>query len=272
MAGTADGTKRGPRARRWRLVRARGPAGAGPRWRWPRPGAAGRAQGTGRMRRLARRPVMLWSAAALLTVLALVWLVFGTSVLGVRVVEVTGSRIAGPDAVRAVAAVRMGTPLARVDVDAVQARVQALPSVARVTVRRSWPSTLRIEVQERQATAVVATGARFLVLDAGGVVFDTVAVRPRGVALVRLATPGPDDPSTRAAMRVLAALSPSLRGQLVELVVTSPDQIRLDVAGARTVIWGDAEQSDTKSTVATSLLARPGRVIDVSAPEVVTVS
>jgi cell division protein FtsQ len=37
------------------------------------------------------------------------------------------------------------------------------------------------------------------------------------------------------------------------------------------VVWGDDTQSETKSRVATALLAQKGSVIDVSAPEVVTI-
>ena len=41
---------------------------------------------------------------------------------------------------------------------------------------------------------------------------------------------------------------------------------------AEVIVWGDAQQNETKALVATSLLGRPGRTIDVSAPDVVTVS
>jgi cell division protein FtsQ len=36
--------------------------------------------------------------------------------------------------------------------------------------------------------------------------------------------------------------------------------------------WGDAERSDIKATVATALLDRPGRTIDVTVPDVATIS
>jgi cell division septal protein FtsQ len=76
------------------------------------------------------------------------WL-YGTQVLAVRQVEVTGSVLVPPEQVQAVAAVVLGTPLARVDTAAVAARVRSLPSVAAVDVSRSWPHTLVIEVTER---------------------------------------------------------------------------------------------------------------------------
>jgi cell division protein FtsQ len=202
---------------------------------------------------------------------ALAWVVFATSVFAVREIRVTGTAIAPPEQVRTIAAVTLGTPLARVDVDGVRDRVRALPSVADVDVHRAWPSTLVIAVVERKAVAAVPAAGGYLLVDAVGVPFQTVVRVPAGLALVRVTSPGPADPATRAALRVLAALTPELRAKLVDLVAESPVRIQLDLTGGRTVVWGDAQDSATKARVATALLGQSGRTIDVSAPEVATV-
>jgi len=248
--------------RRWRLVRTRRDTVGSSVRRWTlrfRPSRSGGAGG------------LLAGALAVAVAAVIGWVVYGTSVLGVRDVRVMGSTIAGADQVRAVAAVVEGTPLARVDVDAVRSRVRTLPSVADAEVRRSWPTTLVIDVSERIAVATVAVDGGFWLLDGDGVVFDTRPKRPKGLALLQVAQPGASDPATRAALRVAAALTPALREQLVQIVADSPSSIRLDLSGGREVLWGDADQSEAKARVATSLLARPGTTIDVSAPEVVTV-
>jgi len=192
--------------------------------------------------------------------------------LGVREIAVSGSQIAGPDAVRAAAAVAAGTPLARVDTYEVADRVRTLPSVADVEVSRSWPHTLVIEVTERTAVAVVAGPDGFAVLSADGVVFNRVTAPPAGTVVLRLDSPGPGDPSTVAALRVVAALTPPLRAALRELVAESPARLVLNLADGRVIRWGDAERSDIKATVATALLDRPGRTIDVTVPDVATIS
>jgi cell division protein FtsQ len=243
---------------RWRLVRVRGDALSSwmrrpfwgvrpPRWRG-------------------------WLVVALVVAVSasLAWIVLGTSVLGVRRVDVTGSRIATADKVRAVAAVAQGTPLARVDTAAVATRVRTLPSVAEARVSRSWPSTLVITVTERAPVAVTAVNGAFVVLDAGGVAFGTLPARPDGLTLVRVPSPGPGDPTTLAALTVAAALPPSLRVHVAAVVAESPTRIRLEVAGGRVIIWGDAEHNDTKGQAAAALLPRPAKTIDVSAPDVVT--
>jgi cell division protein FtsQ len=201
---------------------------------------------------------------------SLAWVVAGTSLFGVRRIEVTGSQIAAADEVRAVVAVAEGTPLARVDTAAVAARVAGLPSVARARVSRSWPNTLVIDVTERTPVAVVSVDRAFMVLDAEGVVFDTVPARPDGLVLVRVRSPGPGDPTTRAALTVVMALPDALRAHVVAVVADSPTRIRLEITGGRVIVWGDAERNDTKAQVAAVLLARPAKTIDVSAPDVAT--
>lgn len=248
-------------ARRWRLVRTRSDSlSAGLRQLashiWRPSSASGWAVGI--------------SAVALVAITA--WVVLGTSVLGVRTIEVTGSRIAGAEKVRAAADVVAGTPLARVDLDQVRQRVSALPSVASVVVSRSWPTTLLIAVTERVAVAAVAVAGGFALVDAEGIVFDTRAQKPDSAVLVKVALLRPEDPTTRAALRVVAALTPPLRQRLSQLVADSPTRIRLELTGGRMIVWGDADNSEKKAQVAAALLSRPVATIDVSSPGVATTS
>ncbi len=52
----------------------------------------------------------------------------------------------------------------------------------------------------------------------------------------------------------------------------TPTRIVLQLTDGRVIVWGDAERSDAKATVATALLDRPARTIDVSVPDVATTS
>jgi len=254
-------TARAGTERRWKLVRAR---------REAVPSSVRRLHHRGRRPSLGSLRWWLLVLLVVVTLGASGWLLYGTQVLAVRQVEVTGSVLVPPEQVQAVAGVVLGTPLARVDTAAVAAHVRSLPSVAAVDVSRSWPHTLVIEVTERIPLAVVPLSDRFAVIDGDGVVFNTVADRPSGVVLFRLATPGPTDPATHSALTVFAALTPPLRSTLVELVAESPDHIRLVLAEDRTIVWGDASRSDAKATVATALLANDAGTFDVSVPDVAT--
>ncbi|WP_412740067.1 cell division protein FtsQ/DivIB [Krasilnikovia sp. MM14-A1259] len=249
--------------RNWRLVRADTDAV---------PSSVRRFMARARRRRL--RAALPWAVGAgVVAVLGvLVWMVYGTSLLGVREVRVVGTESLTSAQVEQAAAVPMAEPLARVDLDAVRARVQGLAPVDRAVVSRSWPGTIEIEVVERRPVAAVPLDkGRFMLLDGAGVAYRTVPSAPAGLPLARLAAPGPADVNTRSALTVLAALTDELREQLVEISVMAPAQIRLELRGHRSIVWGDDTQSPTKAQVATTLLKQPGATIDVSAPEVVTI-
>jgi cell division protein FtsQ len=231
-----------------------------------------------RARRRRLRAALPWAVGAgvVLVVGALIWVVYGTAVLGVRQVEVVGTSVLTPLQIEEAAAVPMRRPLARVDVDGVRDRVQRLAPVHRAVVSRSWPDTIRVEVVERTAVAAVrsttSSGAKqFTLIDEAGVAYRTVTRKPAGLPVARLAAPGPADVNTRAALTVLTALTPELRAQLVEISVEAPARIRLGLRKDRTVIWGDDSASATKAQVSTALLRRKGTTIDVSAPSVVTI-
>lgn len=249
-------------ARSWRLVRADSDAV---------PPSVRRFMARARRRKL--RAAVPWAVTAgiLAVVGGLLWTVYGTSVLGVRDVRVVGADVVTPLDVREAAAVPMKVPLARVDLDAIRDRVQALAAVDRAVVSRDWPGTVLVEVVERTAVAAVPSGGRFALIDDEGVAFRTVSRRPAGLPLARLAAPGPDDVNTRAALTVLSSLTDELREQLLAVSVQAPARIRLELRRDRVVVWGDDTASETKARVSTALLARDGNTIDVSAPEVVTI-
>jgi cell division protein FtsQ len=255
-----------PGYRGWRLVRATKTA---------IPASVRRFNARARARRV--RSARPWFIAAAVLALAGVvsFLFYGTSLFGVGHVAVTfaagGPGFVTAGEVRAAAAVPVGTPLAALDLGAVATRVEKLIGVARARVSRDWPATVAIEVTPRRAVAAVPFGEDAMLLDATGVVFHTVPRMPPNLVTLRLATPGPGDAATRAALAVLASFPPDLLRYVLVIEVPAPAQVKLRLAGDRTVIWGDNAENGTKARVVLSLLARPGKVIDVSAPPLVTV-
>ncbi|MFI6230659.1 cell division protein FtsQ/DivIB [Micromonospora echinospora] len=259
-AGAEPGGRRGP-VRRWQLVRAGTDAV---------PPSTRRFMQRARQRRL--RAALPWAVAGGVLVLALMvtWVLLGTGLFGVREVRVVGTELVTPVQVRQAAAVPDGVPLARVDLAATAGRIGELPPVERATVTRDWPGALVVRVVERTPVAVVPQGERFVVVDRFGVAFRTEPTRPEGLPLARVARPGPDDPETRAALEVLAVLTPPLREALVDVTVEGLARITVRLSEGRTVVWGDATRGEDKARVATTLLGRDADTIDVSAPDVVT--
>src|SRR5689334_2533982 len=98
-----------------------------------------------RFQRLRRFRPLLAVLLALVLVVTGIWLIFFSSVLAVRGVSVSGNTTIPTARIVAVAQAPIGRPLARADLGAIQARVEALPAVASASVSRSWPHTIHID-------------------------------------------------------------------------------------------------------------------------------
>ena len=219
---------------------------------------------------LAWRPVLA-ALLVLALVAGVVWLVFFSSALAVKVVEVDGARSLTDAEVRAVAAVPGGQPLARVDLEAIRARVQALAVVRSAEVTRQWPDSIRITLEERVAVAVVEIGGRLRGMDEDGVVFRDYAQAPGDLPRVRTSS-GTGTDALREAAQVVSALPGDLAARIDFVSVSTIDQIELTLRDGRTVMWGSAEESEQKAAVLVRLLEQPGEHYDVSVPGNATTS
>lgn len=198
------------------------------------------------------------------------WLLFVSPVLGVRNVQIVGNLTVSTAEIEKRAAIPELQPLATVDLATVESRVRGIRKIARATAARSWPSTLTIEVVEREPVAVAPVGGGVALLDRGGVVIEVKAAAPPRLPVLKLATPGPGDPATRAALSVVDALPKEIGRRVDEVRAPSADGISLRLADGREVIWGGPERAGEKARVLVELLTREARVYDVSSPDVVT--
>ena len=228
-----------------------------------------------RPRRKSRRPLQVTVAVAALV--ATVWLLLVSSVLGVDTVQVDGVTTLPADQVRETAGIEPGTPLLRVDVDAARARVARLPSVASVEVTRGWPNTVVVTVVERVPIVVVGEPGRRSLMDAEGVLFDTVSgAPPAGVVPLDVPTPGPGDPATMAALAAVEALPSDLRRDVASAAATTAEDVSLTLTDGTVVRGGGPEESDRKAAALAGLLDKlaagdlePATTIDVSTPKAV---
>lgn len=214
------------------------------------------------------------------TVLLLVtagWVLWASPVLAVRSVQVDGAATLPVDQVRQAAGIVDGTPLLRVDVAAARARVARLPQVASVEVTRGWPDRVVITLVERTPVAVVEQDGRRTLVDAEGVLFDTISGDPpAGVVRLDVPRPGPGDPATAAALTAVRALSGDLRREVGRVTATAQGEVTLALTDNATVVWGPPDDSRAKAVALGSLLGQiasgalaPAGTIDVSTPDAV---
>ncbi|WP_037558427.1 cell division protein FtsQ/DivIB [Spirillospora albida] len=204
---------------------------------------------------------------------AVTWVLLGSRLLVVRTVEVAGTELASRDRVLAAAGVRLGRPMARLGTGGVEARVERLREVESAAVERRWPTTVRITVRERVPVAVFLRAGRYHRIDRHGVTVADGTARSPGLPTLTVAAPGPSDPATLSALRVLTDLPGPLRGQVAAVEATDRADVTLHLAGGPTVRWGPPERAAEKIRLLDALrrtaAGRALRTVDVSAPEVV---
>ena len=217
-----------------------------------------------------RRPWLrvLWALVAVAVVAGLAWVVLFSPVLAVRSVEVTGVSGADRAAVTDLVRVPSGTPLARVDVEAVEQRVRTRRTVAEVSVERGWPSTLRVRTVSRAPALVLRNPQGQLeVVDATGISYETVRTPPPGVPLVRAASSkGTTKEALEAALSMVQVLPPDLGRQVSAIEVSTANLVSFTLGGTE-VVWGGADDAPRKLAILRALLPTKPEVIDVSAPD-----
>lgn len=227
-----------------------------------------------RKRGLGRKARLLVTAVAGAAVLAgaSLWIVYGTGAFAVESVVVRGASFTDHEQVTKAAGVAEGSAIAAVDTDEVARRVAKVPSVRTATVSRDWPHGIVVTISERKPRLAVPKDRKFILVDEAGVAFRTVSKQPSGTVKTTVSDPARDDAATQAVLSVLPKLSPELEKLLVSVEAPTQSRIELKLKGSRTVFWGDSSRSDRKAEVATSLLKRTEKHLDVSAPDVPTVS
>lgn len=235
----------------------------------PDVGSATRPPSLSRLRRArwlrSKRRVAALSIAIVVLLALAVWLLFFSSVLAARTVTVVGLDRLSATKVEAAAEVPTGRPLARVDLEAVVARVENIPTVQSATASRSWPHTVEITVVERTPVAVVDRGRGLQDVDRYGVLFGHPR-RARALPLIK-ASPGVGTSALADAGAVAGSLPPGLARKVQYLQEESADDIVLSLRDGRTVVWGSASDSAEKAEVASRLLRQKAvRVVDVSVP------
>ena len=234
------------------------------------------------VRKAAGRKRLKWAflATGALAVVVGGLAVLGSSLFAVEDVEVEGAIYTDERALAAVVEDLRGTPVLRVDTDAAEDALEAIPWVEDARVTTDFPHRVQIEIKER--TPVVAFRAaddRHRVIDTEGRVLDVLDGQPTEYLQLTSAEPpvlaaGQFAPrGFAAAASLVQALTPQM-ARRAESVAVTPDggDLRLALRGGIEVRFGAAEDLVAKlvrlQTVLDDHLNEPISVIDVSTNEV----
>ncbi|HHT33070.1 MAG TPA: FtsQ-type POTRA domain-containing protein [Corynebacterium sp.] len=212
---------------------------------------------------------------ALIVVAAIAWAVLWfTPVATVKEIRVEGVVNGDAAAISESTGISTGEQLARVDTDAAARAVAAQPWVEKVTVGRSWPSAVTVEVVEHASVAHIrATDGEHL-FNSEGVEFLVAPPPPGSVELVRVPRvedpdPGkldPDPKVVRAVLDVLVALPERVRGEVARVDAPGQTEISLNLHDGREIFFGSSDRAREKGRAAEIVLDREGQSWNVSNP------
>lgn len=195
-----------------------------------------------------------------------VWLVGWSDVTALDEVRVDGVDGDLADTVSATADPPYGTPLIRVDAEAMEEAVAELPDIAEVSVHRSWPAAITVAVTPRTPAAALEAGQSWWLIDAEGVLFGEQPEQPDELPVLNAPVDAEAAPARSAGVAVLSGLPAQLRDLVVTVTAPTEASVELTLSDGATVLWGTADQIDRKAEVLLALLPEDADHYDVSAP------
>ncbi|MFB4351020.1 FtsQ-type POTRA domain-containing protein [Microbacterium sp. CR_7] len=190
----------------------------------------------------------------------------------VEKITVVGATTLDPATLEAALADQLGTPLALVDSSEVKASLLAFPLIETYALEAKPPHDLTVRIVERTPVGVIRSEAGYTLVDAAGVALSTTSDQPAGQPILNI-TGGTDSAAFESAGLVVRSVPADLRAALTNVTATTPDDVTLTLSTGLTIVWGNSENSPTKSEVlAKTLRSVPGASsIDVTSPHAVVV-
>ncbi len=222
------------------------------------------------IRSLARKRKARKQKRILVLVLAIVFAGFAvyaayfSNWLTVKRVTVIGNTIATSAQIQTEAGISIGTQLARVSSDEVNANLADISSIDHVEVRRAWPNEIVLAVSERVALATIHKTNFWVFVDAKGVEYGKTFNQPKDLMVF-------DVNNKKARIEVAKTYSQMpkwLKAQVKTITATSRDNVRLKLGNSSQAIIGDSSRLERKFAVLKVLITRKARIYDVSAPDV----
>lgn len=203
------------------------------------------------------------------------WGITRTPVLDVDHLRVTGTSHTAPDTITAAGGLHRGMAMFDVHAGTARHRIQAVPWIERAHVRREWPATVVVEVEERKPVAALPGQGGVSVVDRAGHVLAVGPTPPAGLpALVGLPPAGVPGTRIGGAARDLLAVAEAMPSAVVARVAgvatAEGGQVELRLRPSGVVRLGRPDQLSEKmlatETVLTQVDLSRLAVLDVRVP------
>ncbi len=218
-----------------------------------------------------RRRVWLMGGGAIVAAALVVTGIVMSPLLTLTEIVVKGRTDVSERVIAGAAADQIGQPLVALDFDAIRERLSSVTRIQSFTTEIQPPNTLVIRVVERRAIGFMALESKWVVVDAAGVVIDTVSEKPAGIP--ELFVESTTDRAFSAMAETLVALPKKLRSKVASMSAQTRDSVRFTLRGTgHEIVWGSPDNSAVKVVVMERALRVANKSngvfeIDVSAPD-----
>lgn len=192
-----------------------------------------------------------------------IYLAYFSSWLLIRNVTVTGTERLSQDEVRSVAQIKLESPMVDLNSEEIISRIRQIDTVLNVEVRKGWPDSVVIAIEERVPIALTdLADGRYLVDETGK------AFRRAGPADVHLFVFSPNETARGLAARVSREMPDWLVGDINRIESFDAKRATVILNSGRKIVWGDEFKSQDKTAVLLVLLRTNEGDIDISTVEV----
>lgn len=192
-----------------------------------------------------------------------VYLSYFSNLLTVKNIRVTGIERLSEQRVLDLALVQINSPLIELNSEAVANQILQEKLVKTVQVRKGWPDTVVVEIEERTPIAFAdLRDGRYLV-DEAGVTFSKADEADEYLLVF-----APNDAARGLAARVSRELPEWLRSEVSQVESYDAKRATLVLNNGRKIVWGDEFKTKEKSSVLLVLLRTDEGDIDISTVEV----
>lgn len=218
-----------------------------------------------------RRRAWLMGVGAIVAVALVVTGIVMSPLLTLTEIVVKGRTDVPERVIAGAAADQIGQPLVALNFDAIRERLSSVTRIQSYTTEIQPPNTLVIRVVERRAIGFMSLKSKWVVVDAAGVVIDTVSEKPSGMP--ELFVESTTDRAFSAMAETLVALPKKLRAKVASMSAQTRDSVRFTLRGTgHEIVWGSPDNSAVKVVVMERALRVANQSngvfeIDVSAPD-----
>jgi len=206
-----------------------------------------------------------------LLVVSALYFLFHSEIFNINSFSIKGNDLLSRKEIIEISGAKKGTNIFNVNLEEMEEKIELHPVIKDAEVKRVFPNSLSIEVQEHKPSAVIATQGGFMLLDKRGYLIEQVERISHielpvitGVDVKKNVAPG-DTLSNKKlypALRILTSTEPDDLRFVAEIDVKNPACINLYTHSGIKIVLGDGERIGKKIETAKKILSQVDKQVE----------